>query len=258
MTGTRLVLARQTRQALADPGPSFVLPLMPSLLMLVVFTSVFDSLGSVAEFSTQGLSSTTWDAFVSPGVIMLIALLGGGYTSSSLASDIRSGYASRMTLAGGTASDMVLGRLAFEAVRLVPATALALVASLAVGGKADNGLTGIVVVIGLVSLLGVAFSGIFYLVAIATEDPQTPFTMQPLGLPLAFLSSALVPIAIMPVWSEAIAKLNPVTIVVDGARNAMIGQLWSRELLTAIIILSVVTILTQAGAIRLLNTKLEN
>lgn len=258
MSSTSLVFRRQVSAALADPGPSFILPLMPSLLMLVVFTSLFDSLSQAAGFSTDAFSTSTWDAYVAPGVIVLVAMLGAGYTSASLASDLRSGYAYRMHLAGCDAASMVLGRLAFEAVRLVPGVFAATGVALLVGGKADNGLLGIVIMAGLISLLGVAFSGIFYVAAIATEDPQTPFTMQPLGLPLAFLSSALVPIVVMPNWSGTIARYNPVSVVVDACRNAMIGDLWSSELWTAIALLAAATIVVETVAITMLATKLSD
>ena len=66
--------------------------------------------------------------------------------------------------------------------------------------------------------------------AIHTRDPQTPFTLQPLGLPLAFLSSAPVPLTVIPDWARTLARINPVTTVVDASREAMLGHLWSAEL----------------------------
>lgn len=257
MSGTMLVFRRQLQAALADPGPSFVLPLMPPLLMLVVFTSVFDSLSQAAGFDASNFSTSTWDAYVGPGVIVLVALLGAGYTSGSLAADLRSGYADRMSLAGLTGGPMILGRLLFEAFRLLPGTLIVIGVSLAFGGKADNGIGGIIVLALLVSLLGVTFSGLFYIVAISTEDPQTPLTLAPVGLPLAFLSSALVPIAIMPGWSGTVARFNPVSVVVDASRHAMIGDLWSGELVRAVLILVGLIIVGEASAIRNLQTKLK-
>lgn len=259
MTGplsqTRLVFDRQLRAALRDPGPSFVLPAMPSLLMLAVFTSVFDPLADLAGYDTSAYTASGWDAFLVPGVVVLVAMLGAGYTSSSLAADIRSGYLERLTLAGVTAGPQLAGRLAFEAFRLIPGLLIVLGVGFAVGGEADNGPIGVALLIALISGLGVAFTGIFYIAAIASEDPQTPFTMQPLGLPFAFLSSALVPLTIMPAWSRAIARSNPVSVVVDAARNAMIGDLWSQQAATATAILLAWTATAQLIAWQLLKTK---
>ena len=40
---------------------------------------------------------------------------------------------------------------------------------------------------------------------------------------LAFISSAFVPIAAMPGWLQAIARLNPVTYAVDALRALLAG-----------------------------------
>lgn len=224
--------------------------------MLAVFTSLFDSLTQLADYNTDAYTAGSWDAYVVPGVVVLVALLGAGYTSSSLASDLRSGYIERLTLTGVATGPHLAGRLIFEAVRLLPGLAIVAAVGFAVGAEADNGIVGVALLAGLVSLLGVAFTGIFYIVAIKTEDPQTPFTMQPLGLPLGFLSTALVPLAIMPGWSQTVARINPVSVVVDAARNAMIGDLWSAQAGAAFAILALVTVALQFAAWKLLDARI--
>lgn len=259
MTGavaqTGLVLRRQLLAAVRDPGPSFVLPAMPSLLMLVVFTSVFDPLAQAVGYDTAGYTSSGWDAYVVPGVVVLVAMLGAGYSSSSLASDLRSGYIDRLTLAGVRTASHLTGRLLFEAFRLIPGLVIVLAVGFAVGAEADNGIVGVLLLMLLIAGLGVAFTGVFYVAAILTEDPQTPFTMQPLGLPLAFLSSALVPLAIMPGWSRSIARINPVSVIVDACRNAMVGDLWTSQTAAAAGVLVVWTGITQLAAWQLLRTR---
>lgn len=255
---TRLVLHRQVKAALADPGPSFVLPALPSLLMLIVFTSVFDSLTHADGYDASDFTATGWDAYLLPGAAVLVAMLGAGYTSSSLAADLRTGYIDRLTLAGVNTGPHLAGRLVFEAVRLLPGLALVLIVGFAVGGRTSNGVAGILVAAALVAFLGAAFTGIFFIVAIATQDPQTPFTMQPLGLPVGFVSSALVPLAVMPSWSRAVARINPVSVVVDATRHAMIGDLWSTTTVRAAAVLAVWTTLTQLVAWRLLNAQLRH
>lgn len=255
---TRLVFGRQVRAALRDPGPSFVLPALPSILMLVVFTSVFDPLTGAEGYDAAAFTASGWDGYVVPGVIVLVALLGAGYTSSSLASDLRSGYIDRLTLSRVGTGPHLVGRLLFEAIRLLPGLLIVLGIGFAVGGEADNGLVGVIVLVILVAALGVAFTGIFHVVAIKSEDPQTPFAMQPLGLPLAFLSSALVPLAIMPDWSRSVAEINPVSVVVDAARHAMVGDLGSSRVGAAAAVLALWVGLSQLLAWRLLHNRTES
>jgi ABC-2 type transport system permease protein len=246
-----LVFRRQAEAARRDPGPAFVLPALPALLMTVVFTALFDRVSDA-----PGYDHGDYDAFVIPGVVVLVALLGAGATSASLGADLRSGYLDRLRLLPAPSGVHLTGRLLFEATRLLPGTVVVLAVGFLFGGENRNGLAGPAVVVVLVSLLGVAYSGVFHTVAIRTRDPQTPFQLQPVGLPLAFLSSALVPLAVMPAWAETLARYNPVTPVVDASREAMVGDLWSRELLVAVLVLAGTFVVTQALARRALHTHL--
>jgi ABC-2 type transport system permease protein len=244
-----LVFRRESAAAGRDPGPAFVLPATPALLMTVVFTALFDRISEA-----QGYGGGDYDAFLLPGVVVLVALLGAGATSASLAADLRSGYFDRLRLLPARPVVQLTGRLLFEATRLLPGTAAVLALGLLLGGRNDNGPAGVVAVVALVSLLGVAYSGVFYAVAIRTRDPQTPLQLQPLGLPLAFLSTALVPLAVMPTWAETLARYNPVTPVVDASREALVGDLWSDELLVALVVLAGANVVTQALAWRALHS----
>jgi ABC-2 type transport system permease protein len=241
-----LVFRRQAAEAGRDPGPFFVLPAMPALLMTVVFTALFDRISDVPGY--DGGAGGDYDAFLIPGVVVLVALLGAGATSAGVAADLRSGYFDRLRLLPARPLMQLTGRVLFEAARLLPGTALVLALGFLFGGQNRNGPAGLVTVVVLVSLLGVAYSGIFYTVAIRTQDPQTPFQLQPLGLPLAFLSTALVPLAVMPTWAETLARYNPVTPVVDASREALLGDLWSGELLVALAVLAGAIVVTQALA----------
>lgn len=246
-----LTFLRQARAAAKDPGPFYVLPMMPALLMTVVFTALFDRIADV-----PGFTGGDYDEFLVPGVVVLVALLGAGATSASLAADLRSGYFDRLRMTPIRVGGLLIGRLAFEAVRLVPGAVVVLAAGFAFGATTRNGIAGPAVVVVLVALLGVAYTGLFFAVAARTRDPQTPFTLQPLGLPLAFLSSALVPLSVMPGWAERLARFNPVTVVVDGARTAMLGDLWSGDLASALAVLAAGTAASQLLAWKALTTQL--
>lgn len=237
MTGflraSSLVAHREVRAARNDPGPYLVLPALPPLLMLLVFVALFDRIAGVA-----GLGELDYAAYLAPGVGILVALLGAGATSSTLAADVRGGYLERLRLMPFNLAAVLAGRLAVEALRLVPAVLVVLATAFLLGARDVNHGLGVVTVIVLVVLLGTAYSGLFLAVAALTADPQTPFTLQPMGLPLAFLSTALVPLSVMPPWAEALASANPVTVVVDGARTAMLGDVVSGEVATALALLT--------------------
>jgi ABC-2 type transport system permease protein len=220
---------RSAREGRRDPGPAFFLPGLPPLLLVIAMTSILARLNRVVAFPTGSFK----EYFV-PGAAMITALAGAGFTAGRLAEDLRDGYIDRLRLNSPRLRVLLLGRFGFEAVRVVPAVVAVLAVGLAFGGALPNGLPGAITVVVLAMLLSAAYAGLFYVVAILTEDPQTPTNLNPLGIVLAFLSSAFVPRSAMPGWAGAIAAVNPVTVIVDGARAAMIGDLWSGRVALAL------------------------
>ena len=72
-----------------------------------------------------------------------------------------------------------------------------------------------------------------------------------LTMPLFFASNAIYPIAIMPTWLQVIARVNPLTYVVDGIRMLMLynakidlGSLG----IDVLVLLVITTVLVSIGA----------
>lgn len=237
------VFGRAAQEGHRDPGPSVLLPALPSLLMVVAFTALFDRLNGVIAFPTG-----SFDEYVVPGLVVFVGLAGGGFTSAQLATDLRTGFIDRLRLHLPGAFPLLLGRVGFEAARVVPGALAVIALGVALGGTAANGVLGVAVVLVLVTLLSAAYSGVFYVVATRTEDPQTPLNLQPIGIVLFFLSSAVVPPEAMPGWSEAVARANPVTVIADGARAAMIGDLTSADVAAALAVAVGLAALALAGS----------
>jgi len=107
LTGTMLVFARQARR---DLGPFYILSMLPALLMTVVFIALFERIATLDRFG-----DTAYEAFLVPGVVVLVALLGAGATAWSLAADLRGGFFARLRLLGAPIGSQLLGRLLFEA-----------------------------------------------------------------------------------------------------------------------------------------------
>lgn len=216
------VFRRASLEGRSDPGPAFVLPMLPPLLLVVAMTSLFADLSTVLDLDGRSFA----EHFV-PAALILCAITGAGSTSAQIAHDFRSGMIDRLRLSSPSLLPLVAGRFAFEALRILPGFAVLVAAGLALGGAADNGAAGIAVSATLAVLLSMALAGIFHAVAILTRDPQTPLNLNPLGIVFAFLSSAFVPRADLPGWADAVATVNPVTALVDASRAAMTGDITS-------------------------------
>lgn len=237
---------RSWRTATAAPGPAFLLPALPPVLMAVVLPALFDRISLAAGFGDTSLIT-----YLTPGVVTLTALLGGGFTTESLVTDLRDGYADRLRLLAPSPVGMVLGRAAVEALRIVPAAAAVLAVSVALGADVTAGI-GPAVAIALVALLSAAFGHIFHLAGVASGDPATAASMAPLGLLLGFLSTALVPTAVLPEWAAAAAEANPVTVVTEGVRAALAGHPASGDVVAAAAVGIVGTVLGAAAATALI------
>jgi len=75
----------------------------------------------------------------------------------------------------------------------------------------------------------VIFGGVFMaysnIVALVTRDREaTVMIANLLTFPLLFISSAFVPLELLPNWIQAVAVANPITYGVDGIRALMLGQ----------------------------------
>ena len=71
-------------------------------------------------------------------------------------------------------------------------------------------------------LLATAFAAIFVAISLTIKTQETLFAViNLLNLPLMFASAALFPINGMPDWLQAVAKLNPLTLAVDGMRQLL-------------------------------------
>ena len=123
---------------------------------------------------------------------------------------------------------ILLGRLGFEAVRVLPAAAIVLVAAVALGARYDGGVFGVVFILGLVALWAMAWNSLFYVVALRTLNTQAPLALQPMFWPVFFFSGAMVPDEVMPEWIERVGSFNPFTHILEAARMFMDGGLdWS-------------------------------
>jgi ABC-type multidrug transport system permease subunit len=89
--------------------------------------------------------------------------------------------------------------------------------------------------LGLTLAFGIAFSWVMLYLALALRTAEaTQAAGQTLMFLLTFLGSAFVPLATMPGWLQAIARLNPVTYAVDALRALLMGGPTARPVLLAV------------------------
>jgi ABC-2 type transport system permease protein len=245
LTDTAILFRRSVAEGRRDPGPAYVLPAMPPLLMVLVFTALFDR---IAE--GPGFGSAAYVDYLLPGAVVLTAVLGAGYTATYLVQDAVGGYLDRLRLLPTSRVALLGGRQAFEAVRVLPAALVVTAACVVLGAPIDGGFAGLAVCLLLVALLSAAFSGVFQVAGLATRDPQTALALQPLGVLVGLVSTALVPASVAASGVSDVARLNPVSVVVDGARASLAGDVFSSAVAFALAISATGIVLTQLAVVR--------
>jgi ABC-type multidrug transport system permease subunit len=196
--------------------------LLPTTIAPLIFM-----LGISGQFNRlTGLEGFGTDSYLS-WIIPLSVLQGAGFagaaTGSNLARDIEIGWFDRLLVAPVARPLLVLGPILGAITRsLVPATVVLLV-GLLVGGELTGGVAGVlalyVAAIGFCAVA--ALWGIWVALVFRTQQAG-PLMQQGVFLGV-FLSTAYTPEVLLRGWLSGVAELNPVTQVLQMARQATVS-----------------------------------
>lgn len=241
-----LLFARAFREGLRNPAFAFLFPTLFPLFMIWLTSESFREVVNL-----PGFPITPYAAYVAPAIVLLAAMLGAGSGATGLILDAQTGFLDRLRLLPVSLAAILLGRVAFDAVRVVPAGVAVILVSLVLDARLDHGVTGGLAIVSLLMLWSVAYNGVFYVVALLTKNAQAPIAVLPMFMPLMFLSTAFVPEQYLPPWIRTAASWNPYDYLIRAARPLMTGgPTWEpiAEGLAAAVIVLLVSQLTVAWA----------
>ena len=225
--------------------PLLIIPMLFMPLVLVVsFTGAFSSLTRIPGYGTG--STFNW---MTPYAVLQGAMFGGLGGASATAEDMESGFFDRLLLAPGGHLPLLVGTVAYSALRsAIPTTAVLLVA-IPSGLNLSGGLLGI----GLLYLAAAAMAAVLCLVGLAVVyrkgTMRSVMPVQILAFSMMFMSTGQVPLDFMDGWLFHAARLNPATNVMSFARQGFIGDItWGTTWpgLLAIVVMVSVTVLGAA------------
>lgn len=163
--------------------------------------------------------------FMLAGAMVQSCLLAGNSGGIALAVDLEMGFTDRLFAAPISRFAIVAGRLAgtaaFGAVTAVWFLAIGLI----FGATIEGGAPGTILMIALVALSATAFGGIGAAVALYTGRASVVQGLFPLVFVVLFLSDAFFPANLMLEPAATIAEYNPLSLIVDGLRELVIGGL---------------------------------
>ena len=184
-----------------------VQPVMFTLLFVYVFGGAI---------TTPGYE---YEDFLMPGIIVQSIAFGGFVTALGLSDDLKKGLIDRFRSLPMSRGAVLAGRTLADVATNCLTLAVMIVTGLLVGFRFEANPLEVVAGLGLLLLLGYAFSWVFAYTGLTASSPEAAQAIGFIAIfPLTFASSAFVPVDSMPDWLQAFAEVNPFTVVVDAMR----------------------------------------
>lgn len=199
---TWLVFERYLTVLLRNPAWVIIGVLQP-ILYLVLFAPLLKSLAAAPGFPSGG----AYNVFV-PGLLIQLGLFGASGVGFGLIAELRAGVIERFRVTPVSRFALLLGRALRDILTLLVQSLLLLLLSIPFGLQPT--VTGVLVMLALVALIGLGMSSLAYAAALAlrNEDSYAPLIFT-LSLPLLLLSGVLLPLQLAPAWLQRIAQVNP-------------------------------------------------
>ena len=176
---------------------STVQPVMFVLLFRYVFGGAIPVRGNYVDY-------------LMPGIFVQTAAFGSMGTAIGLADDLSKGMIDRFRSLPMARSAVLVGRVASSTTNMVFQVLLMTVVGVLVGFRFHGTVPGAVVGLGLLVLVGLAFSCIAAFVGLLIRDPESAQAASGIWIfPLVFASGVFVPVETMPGWLQGFAKAKP-------------------------------------------------
>jgi ABC-2 type transport system permease protein len=232
---------RAVREALRVATATIFVPLVLPLFMLFIFARVFASLVNVPGFSHGG----QYSAYIAPAVILMGAMLGSPTAGVSTAVELQTGFFERMRLSPAGCNPSLVARRLADCTRLAFFAVVLILAARLDGVPIHNWPMAVLLTVGLSAWWGVSYGGLSLSACLRTSSAETSQALVPLFFPILFMSTAFVPMKLLPGWLQPIARYNPVTYLSDTIRQAFAGHVLAGSFWRAVFGTVCVMLLTQ-------------
>lgn len=174
---------------------------------------------------TQTFGTGDYFSFMAVGMISFVVLFTTMFSGMSIVWDRRLGFLNKVLSTPVPRGMIVFSKVLSATFRSLVQAAIVLVIAFAFGLKVGSTFhaVNILGVFAAVFLICLGLSSLFLMIALRSTRWETQMAiMNLLNLPLMFASNIFFPIAMMPGWLQAIAKVNPLTYTTDAVRQLLI------------------------------------
>ena len=162
--------------------------------------------------------------YLVPGFVATGVLFSGIGAAVAMADDLHEGFVDRLRSLPIPRSSVLAARAIADTAILTLASAVTVAIAFAVGFRLHGGVLAGLAAFGLVIVFGFAFEWLFITMGLFAGNGQAAQGMGMIVFPLAFISSAYVPVDSMPSWLQVFATHQPLTYMVDAVRSLTLGS----------------------------------
>jgi len=245
------IFGRWIKKTLRRPQFLFFSLVQP-IVWFVLFTQAFQSIANIRQaipgtnpiqyITFESLTGTSsYIQFFTAAVIIQTVISSAMQSGIGMVTDLESGYMDKMRVAPIHRSAILMGKVLSDGVRIVIQTAVIMALGFALGVPIATGVAGLLFLFAIALTFGVAWSGISTFIGLATKNSEATLMISILTtFPLLFLSTAMMPKALLPSWVQTVATYNPMSYIADALHGLIIsGFDWGVLGVAALTILAV-------------------
>jgi ABC-2 type transport system permease protein len=216
LSHTRYVAGRWLRASYRQPA-LIAFTLVQPAIWLLLFGQVFQGVVRI-----PGFSDSSYIAFLTPGIVMMTALMTSGWSGTSFIVDMDRGVMDRLLASPVSRGGLMAGQLVSNATTTLVQTVLVFAIGIAAGARYDGGAVGYLVTVVMSMLVGIAFGSLSNAVALLLRQQEALIGIsQFVSLPLTFMSSIMIDPKVAPHWVAVAARFNPVDWPTVAARQSL-------------------------------------
>ena len=207
--------ARALRTGFRSPALQ-ISPVAQSLFFLLIYS------GQLGQVGAGYLDGRSFIAFLLPLILLTGVAPGAGAAGTLTVNDLTSGYLDRLRIAHGTATPFLTGTV-LATVLAVTGEGILTIGGAMVAGYRPSTWAGTLGMLGVMLVLGVTVALFSVAVAVRTSSSSAAGLVTLVFFGLSFFTGVFAPVSELTGWMRAIATVNPLTYVVEAARQIESG-----------------------------------
>jgi ABC-2 type transport system permease protein len=178
--------------------------------------------------------------FLLPGICAMTVLFGASQAGITVVHDLQTGFLQRMIRSTMHPVWILAGKTVAEVTRLLLQAFVVALLGIALGARLQIDPLALLVALVALALFALAYASLSCWVALETKVQESMAVfVHIVNIPLLFTSTALVPSSQMPAWLETLARWNPLSLVANGLREALVlGQMPDTANLLTLLVVS--------------------